>query len=82
MNNQELLDFEAWWKTRNSICKEIAQSGWMAHADKEPRALTDEQRDQAAARWATANTPIREAIAFIDGFDAARAILAANKELK
>jgi hypothetical protein len=44
--------------------------------------LTDEERDQAAARWAAANTPIREAMAFIDGFDAARAILAANKEPK
>jgi hypothetical protein len=65
--------YRGWENTAAPASQERADAGKDA-------ALTDEQRDQAAARWATANTPIREAMAFIDGFDAARAILAADKE--
>jgi hypothetical protein len=28
----ELRMFEEWWRTQNSICKEIALSGWLARA--------------------------------------------------
>jgi hypothetical protein len=61
---------EARFKNAAGASQERADAGKDA-------ALADEQRDQAAARWATAKTPIREAMAFIDGFDAARAVLTA-----